>query len=201
MYTKSIQTALKIFEAHQGVLNTAQALRLGIQPRTLYQMRDKGLLVKVSRGIYRLAENPAWSNPDLALVALRIPRGVICLVSALHFHGLTTQVPHQVDVALLQHSEKPRLDYPPVRFVWLSAEAFSAGVEEHVVDNITLRVYSPAKTIADCFKFRNKIGLDVALEALREGLRHKRCTVDELLHFAGTNRVQNIIHPYLEALV
>lgn len=127
MHTKSIQTAKKIFQGHQGTLRTAQALRLGIQPRTLYQMRDSGLLVQESRGIYRLADSPAWSNPDLALVALRIPKGVICLVSALHFHGLTTQIPRQVDMALLQNSEKPRLEYPPVRYVWMNPPVVLGG--------------------------------------------------------------------------
>lgn len=201
MQTKSIQTAKKIFQEHQGTLRTAQALQRGIQPRTLYQMRDNGLLVQESRGIYRLADSPAWSNPDLALVVLRIPKGVICLVSALHFHGLTTQIPRQVDVALLQNSEKPRLEYPPVRYVWMSAESFSAGIEQASLDSMNVRLYGVAKTIADCFKFRNKIGLDVALEALREGLRQKRCSPGEILAFSRINRVEKIIRPYLEALV
>lgn len=200
MQTKSIQTAKQIFKEHQGTLRTAQALRLGIQPRTLYQMRDNGLLVQESRGIYRLADSPTWSNPDLALVALRIPKGVICLVSALHFHGLTTQIPRQVDMALLQNSEKPRLEYPPVRYVWMNPQSFSAGIEQTSLDGVNVRLYGVAKTIADCFKFRNKIGLDIALEALREGLRQKRCSPGEILAFSRLNRVEKIIRPYLEAL-
>ncbi len=201
MLSETIQRALNIFSKNQGYLNTARAIRLGIQPRILYQMRDAGLLVQESRGIYRLADSPEWSNPDLTLVALRIPKGVICLISALSFHGLTTQIPHQVDVALLQNSEKPRLEYPPVRFVWMNAESFSVGIEKINLDGVSLRVYKVAKTIADCFKFRNKIGLDVALEALREGLHQKRCLPNEILEFARINRVEKIIRPYMEALV
>ena len=201
MQLKATQRALHIFSQNQGCLNTARAIRLGVQPRTLYQMRDAGLLVQESRGIYRLADSTAWSNPDLVLVALRIPKGVICLISALHFHGLTTQIPHKVDVALLQHSEKPRLEYPPVRFVWMNTASFSAGIEETNLDGVRVTVYGASKTIADCFKFRNKIGLDVALEALREGLRQKRCLPNEILEFARIDRVEKIIRPYMEALV
>jgi predicted transcriptional regulator of viral defense system len=200
MRSKTIQTAVNIFTQNKGYLKTTQAIRLGIQPRTLYQMRDAGLLVKESRGIYRLAGSSSWGNPDLALVALRIPKGVICLISALHFHGLTTQIPHHVDVALLQYSEKPRLEYPPVRYVWMSKESFTAGIEQNNLEGVSVNVYGVAKTIADCFKFRNKIGMDLALEALREGLRQKRCSVDEILGFARINRVEKVIRPYLEAL-
>lgn len=200
MQNKAFQVATKIFAQNQGTLKTTQAIRLGIQPRTLYQMREAGTLVRESRGIYRLADSPVWSNPDLALVALRIPKGVICLISALNFHRLTTQIPHQVDVALPQYSEKPRLKYPPVRFVWMSKAAFSSGIEQNDLEGVRIRVYSVPKAIADCFKFRNKIGLDVALEALRESLGQKRCSVDEILAFARIDRIEKIIRPYLEAL-
>ncbi len=200
MKKMAIQNAKQIFSQHNNFLSATDAIQLGIQSRTLYQMCDTGILVRESRGLYRLADGPDWSNPDLALVALRIPKGVICLISALNFHDLTTQIPHWVDVALLQNSEKPRVQYPPTHYVWLSPQSFSAGVEEHNLDGVSIRVYSIAKTIADCFKFRNKIGMDVALEALREGLRSRRCSVDELLNFARINRVEKVIRPYLEAL-
>lgn len=200
MQTKSIEIANEIFSQNLGHLSATQAISLGIQPRTLYKMRDAGLLVRESRGIYRLADSPFWSNPDLTLVALRIPKGVICLISALHFHGLTTQIPHKVDVALLQSSEKPRLEYPPVRIVWMGPKPFAAGVEMHNLDGVQVRVYNAAKTIADCFKFRNKIGMDVSLEALREGLRQKRCSADNILEFARIDRAERVIRPYLEAL-
>jgi predicted transcriptional regulator of viral defense system len=181
-------------------MRTSQALLEGIQPRTLYQMRDRGLLVQEGRGLYRLAGVQIWSDPDLAIVSLRIPKGVICLISALYFHHLTTQIPHEVHIALPKDSEKPRLEYPPARFFWISPKSFEAGIEEHIVDHVTVRVYSLAKTIADCFKFRNKIGMEVALEALREGIRQNRCTPDQILHFARINRVERIVLPYLEVL-
>ena len=125
---------------------------------------------------------------------------MVCLISALHFHGLTTQIPHQVDVALLQSSEKPRLEYPPVRIVWLGLKPFAAGAELHTLDGVPVHVYGVAKTIADCFKFRNKIGMDVTLEALREALRQKRCSADNILEFARIDRVERVIRPYLDAL-
>lgn len=140
------------------------------------------------------------SNPDFVTVAMRIPQGVICLVSALAFHELTTKVPHEVQVALKAGSEKPRLDYPPTKYFWVSGRAFSEGVEVHKVDGVKVRVYSVEKTLADCFKFRNKIGLDVALEALRLWAPKNRRKWDKLLHNAKVCRVERILRPYLEAL-
>ncbi len=196
-----IQAALKVFQKHKGVMRSSQIFEQGIQPRTLYQMRDSGLLVQEGRGLYRLADEQVWSDPDLAIVSLHIPKGVICLISALYFHQITTQIPHEVHIALPKDSEKPRIEYPPTRFFWISPKAFEAGIEKHKVDHVEVKVYSIAKTIADCFKFRNKIGMDVALEALREGIRQKRCTPDQVLRFARIDRVERIILPYLEAFV
>ena len=181
-------------------MRSSQAFEEGIQPRTLYQMRDSGLLVQEGRGLYRLANEQVWSDPDLAIVSLLIPKGVICLISALYFHQLTTQIPHEVYIALPKDSEKPRLKYPPTRFFWISPEPFKAGVEKHSLDNVEVKVYNVAKTITDCFKFRNKVGMEVALEALREGLRQKKCTPNEILRFARVNRVERVMLPYLEAL-
>lgn len=195
-----VRSALKIFQKKHGVLRSSQAFEEGIPPRTLYQMRDSGLLVQEGRGLYRLANEQVWSDPDLAIVSLLIPKGVVCLISALYFHQLTTQIPHEVYVALPKDSEKPRLKYPPTRFFWISPEPFKAGIEKHLLDNVEIKVYSVAKTIADCFKFRNKIGMEVALEALREGLRQKKCTPNEILRFARVNRVERVVLPYLEAL-
>ena len=198
---KNIQSALKVFENQNGVMRSAQIFRLGIQPRTLYQMRDEGLVVTEGRGLYRLANSTPWSDPDLAIISLQIPKGVICLISALYFHQITTQIPYEVYVALPKDSEKPRIHHPPTRFFWVSPEPFKAGVETHKIDSVEIKVYGVAKTIADCFKFRNKVGMDVALEALREGLRGKKCTPDQILRFARVDRVERIILPYLEALV
>ncbi len=197
---KNLEAAVRIFEKQKGVMRSSQIFAQGVQPRTLYQMRDQGLVIQEARGLYRLASAPAWSDPDLTIVALRIPKGVICLISALYFHNVTTQIPYEVHVALPKDSEKPRLRHPPVRFYWVSPEPFQAGVETHTIDHVDIKVYSIAKTIADCFKFRNKIGLDVALEALKEGLRGKRCTPDQIMRYARVDRVERVILPYLEAL-
>lgn len=196
----AIEAALRIFEKNK-VMHSSEIFEQGIQPRTLYQMRDEGLVIQEGRGLYRLANEQIWSDPDLAVVSLRIPKGVFCLISALYFHRLTTQIPHEVYMALPKDSEKPRIQYPPTRFFWISPESFKAGIEKHIIDNVEVKVYSVAKTIADCFKFRNKIGMDVALEALREGLNQKRCTPEQILRFARTNRVERIMLPYMEALI
>jgi predicted transcriptional regulator of viral defense system len=196
----NFQSLIKIFQQHKGVMKSSQLFKLGVQPRILYAMRDNGLIVREGRGLYRLANEQVWSDPDLAVVSLLIPKGVICLISALYFHQITTQIPHQVYVALPKDSEKPRIKYPPTRFFWISPAPFQAGIEKHKVDSVDIRVYSVAKTIADCFKFRNGIGMDVALEALREGLRQKKATLNEIQRFARVDRVERIMQPYLEAL-
>lgn len=196
----NFQSVIKIFQKHHGVMKSSQLFKLGVQPRILYALRDKGLVVQEGRGLYRLANEQVWSDPDLAVVSLLIPKGVICLISALYFHQLTTQIPHEVYIALPKDSEKPRIKYPPTRFFWISPAPFKAGIEKHKVDNVDIRVYSVAKTIADCFKFRNSIGMDVALEALREGLRQKKATFNEIQGFAQIDRVEKIMQPYLEAL-
>lgn len=191
---------MTIFQQHSGALHTSQAIRLGIAPRTLYALRDAGQVVEITRGVYRLVDAPPLSHADLMQVALRIPKGVISLISALAFHNLTTQIPHQVYVALPLAAEKPRLTYPPVQLFWLSPPVYSAGIEEHVLDEIKVRIYSQEKTIADCFKFRNKIGLDVALEALKDGLK-QGCKVEKLLEYASIDRVEKVMRPYLEAIM
>jgi predicted transcriptional regulator of viral defense system len=202
MLTEEATTrARAIFRAHGGVLRTSQALRARIHPQTLYAMRDTGLLERVSRGLYRLADLPALSDPDLVPVSLRVPGGVICLISALSFHELTTEVPHEVYLALKRGAEPPRLEYPPVRVFWFSGAAFTEGIETHLVDGIALRVYSPEKTIADCLKYRHKLGLDVALEALKLYRSRGRMRIEELLRCARICRVERIMRPYLEALL
>lgn len=195
------QRALRAFRRRGGMLRTTEALKLGIHPRTLYAMHDSGDLVPVGRGRYRLAELPPLGNPDLVAVASGAPKGVICLVSALAFHGITTQVPHQVDLALPRPVKRPRLKYPPVRVFWFSRRAFTTGVEKHILDGVPVRVYCPAKTVADCFKYRNKIGLDIALEGLRLCWKEKKASVDELMKFGRICRVASIMRPYMEAML
>jgi predicted transcriptional regulator of viral defense system len=199
--SRRFERARSIFLRSGGTLRTSDAIRKGIHPRTLYAMRDAGMLERLARGLYRLADLPPLGNQDLVSVALKIPRGVICLVSSLAFHGMTTQIPHEVYVALERGAEPPRLKHPPVRVFWLSGRGFSDGVEVHVLDGTNVRIYSPAKTVVDCFKYRNKIGLDVALEALRSYRESKVFRVDELMQLAKVCRVDRVIRPYVEAVL
>jgi predicted transcriptional regulator of viral defense system len=199
--TESEQKAIELFREQGGTLRTSEALRLGIHPRTLYALRDAGVLEQLSRGLYRLAEMPPLDHPDLVTVSLRVPQAVICLLSALAFHELTTQIPHAVHIALESKAEAPRLDYPPLRVFWFSGRAWSEGIETHTLDDVPVQMYGPAKSVADVFKYRNKIGLDVALEALRLYRRHPAFDVGELLQYARICRVGNVIRPYLEALL
>ena len=172
----------------------------GVHPMALQRLVEKGVVEREGRGLYRLAGTEVSEHYSLLQAAKRVPQGVICLLSALRFHQLTTQKPFEVWLMLERSSRRPAVDTPPLRVHYLSGEAFRAGMEEHVQEGVTLRVYSPAKTVADCFKFRYKIGMDVALEALRETLRQRRATVDDIWRYAELCRVARVIYPYLEAL-
>ena len=178
----------------------ADALKQGIHRATLYRMLEDGLLERMSRGLYRLSETAPLENPDLVAVAKRVPQGVICLVSALAFHDLTLQVPHAIDVAIPRNAEPPRLDYSPVRAFRFSAAAFSAGIEVHTIDGASVRIYCREKTLADCFKYRNKIGMDTALEALKLYKEKHRFEAEVLLRYAEICRVAKVMRPYLEAV-
>lgn len=192
--------ALKLFRKNGGVLRTSQAIKLGIHPRTFYDLRDKNLIEQISRGVYRLKDLPAITNPDLVLVATRIPESVICLISALAFHEITTEIPHEVYIALPPARKRPRVTYPPVRVFLFSNITLSAGVELHVIDGVQVRVFDPEKTVADCFKFRHKIGLDVAIEALKRCRARRGFRLDKLIEYSRLCRVSRIMRPYLEAL-
>lgn len=194
------ERAVTVFRKHGGILRTNQILREGIHPDTLYTMRDSGSLVTVSRGVYRLSDSSPLSNPDLVIVSIRVPAGVICLISSLSFHDLTTQIPHEVHVALPKGAEEPRLDHPPFRTYRFSAETFTEGVETHELDGTTVQIYNPEKTLADCFKFRNRIGLDTAIEALRLYRDLGDVKVNDIMHYSSICRVEKIIKPYLEAI-
>lgn len=193
--------ATKIFKKYGGILRTSQALQAGIHPGTLYAMRDSGKLDVISRGVFRLSDIPPLGNPDLVTVATRVSHGVICLISALAFHELTTQIPHEVHVALKRGAEEPRIDYPPVKTYRFTGEAFIAGMDVHDLDGIGVRIYSPEKTLADCFKFRNKVGLDTVIEAIRFYRDRKKIKVDDLMRYATVCRVKKTMQPYLEAIL
>jgi predicted transcriptional regulator of viral defense system len=196
-----ISHARQAFAAHGGVLRTKDALGLGIHPETLYRMRDEGLLEPLSRGLFRLAEQPDLGSPDLVAVTLRAPQSVICMISALSFHGITTQTPHVVDLALPREARRPQIDYPPVRIYRMVSRIFQCGIEQHWIDGRTIRVYSPERTLVDCFRYRNKIGLDTAIEALRLYRERKPVKSDVILDCARACRAAGIIRPYLEGIL
>lgn len=194
--------AHQVFRDHGGMLRTSKAIQMGIHPRTLYALRDAGEIEQLGRGLYRLSTAPPLSSPDLVPIAIRIPRAVVCLISALAHHRLTTQVPHAVDIALPSHAQVPKVNGIPLRVFWYPEPSFRAGIDVVTIDDISVRVYSPEKTIADCFKYRNKIGLDLAIEALRAYReRTRKPNRAALIKFAQLNRVQKIMRPYLEALL
>ncbi|OFW56421.1 MAG: transcriptional regulator [Actinobacteria bacterium RBG_19FT_COMBO_54_7] len=192
---------LSIFHEHGGIMSSGQAISSGIHPRKLYAMRDDGILERVSRGWYRMTDMPPFSDPDLVMAAIRVPKGVVCLISALAFHGITTQVPHEIHIALPKGEKAPRLEHPPLRIYRFLTEAYTEGVEEHSIDGVPVRIYNIEKTLADCFKFRNKIGQDVAIEALQISWRSKSLDLNKLMQYARICRVENIMRPYLEALL
>ena len=196
---RALKAAVALFRGRGGALRTSEAIALGIHPRTLYAMRDAGALEQLSRGLFRLADLPPLGHPDLVPVAIRVPDGVLCLLSALSLHDLTTQIPHEVYLALPRGADKPRLKHPPLRLFWFTGPAYSEGVEMRTLDGVRVRVYGAAKTVADCFKYRNKIGLDVAVEALRRFLRGRGAKADDLLRYARICRVEKVLRPYIEA--
>jgi predicted transcriptional regulator of viral defense system len=198
--TRAFEREVELFRQHGAGLRMSEALRLGVNRKTLYAMRDAGVLELVSRGLYRLASLDPLAHPDLVTVATRIPQGVLCLISALSFHELTTQVPHTIDVALERGTRRPRLDYPPTRFFWFSGPAFHEGIETHELDGAPVRIYDPEKTLADCFRYRNQLGMDVVLEALRLWRERRRRKLDALLKYARTRHVERAMRPYLEAM-
>lgn len=183
-----------------GVLRPRDLAAHGISAVYLNKLHAAKLLERPSRGLYTLASSQPSEHRTLAEAAKRVPKGIVCLLSALRFHNLTTQAPFEVWLAIAEKARLPRVDYPPLRIVRFSGIALMFGIEEHEVDGVKVRIYSAAKTVADCFKYRNKIGLDVALEALRDCLRQRKATLDELWTAAKQCRMANVIRPYLEAL-
>ncbi len=181
-------------------MRTHEAAERGVHYSTLYGMRDAGLLEQLSRGVYRLTELQGPSKYDVVTVAARVPDAVLCLVSALDFHEIGTQIPSAVSIAIGRKDWHPQFDYPPVRVYRMSGDALISGIEEHSVDGTVVRVFCVAKTVADCFKFRNKIGLDVAIEALREVVRSRKATPVEIMEYAEIDRVSRIVRPYVEAM-
>lgn len=184
----------------RGLIRPCDLMPLEIPRVSLTRAVRRGQLERVGRGLYGLPGREISAHGSMAEVALRVPKGIICLLSALRFHGITTQAPFEVWLAIENKAIAPKLDYPPLRIVRFSGAALTEGVEEHIVDGVTIRITGVAKTVADCFKYRNKIGLDVALEALRDAWHEKRMTSDEIWRYAKVCRVANVMRPYLDSL-
>jgi predicted transcriptional regulator of viral defense system len=187
--------------ADRRLLRGSDLHDVGLSPQLLIKLHQAGKLQRVSRGVYSLPDAPVTEHHSLAEVCRRVPRGVVCLLSALRFHEIGTQAPHEVWLALPESSRTPALSSPALRIVRLRGEAYLEGIETVMEEGASIRVYSTAKTITDCFKFRHKIGLDVALEALKDAWQRRLVKMDDLSHFARINRVDRVMQPYLEALV
>jgi predicted transcriptional regulator of viral defense system len=199
MATPGKDGALRLIE-RMGIARPKDLEAHGVSRVMLARLVEEGLVLRQSRGIYVAAQHPFSERHALALVASRVPDAVFCLFTALNFHELTTQLPADVWIALPEKARRPRLDYPRLRVARFSGQALTAGVEEHRAEGVTIRVYSAAKTVADCFKYRNKVGIDVAIEALRDFSRTHRGGANELARFARVCRVSRVVQPYVDAI-
>lgn len=196
-----LQLATEAFRKAGGILTMSEAIALGMHRRELYALRDQGDLEVVGRGLYRLVEMPDPSLPDFIPVAKKIPRGVICLISALAFHEITTQIPHFVYVALPSKSHKPSILYPPMRYFWYTEKLLTMGVQEHTLEGFTFKIFDVEKTLIDCVKFRNKIGMDVVLEALKMSWQSRKTNLDKLFEYAKLFHVEKILKLIMETIV
>lgn len=187
------------FVKERRIVRPRDLQRLGVAPVHLSRLIRTGALQRVARGVYALPDQAVTEHHSLALVAKQIPHAVVCLLSALRFHDLTTQAPHEVWIAVDRKARLPTTT-PTIRLVRFSGKALEAGVEHHKIEGVDVSVYNPAKTVADCFKYRNKIGVDIAIEALRDALKAKKATIDEIHRFAKICRVANVMRPYLESV-
>jgi len=193
------QRVLELLQ-RQGMLRASDLDAIGVPRVMLTRLSASGQMERVGRGLYRLPGAAASEHESLATVAVKVPQAVFCLLTALQFHELTTQLPREVWIAMPRGSHMPRIDYPPLRMVQMTSRAYTAGIEEHERDGVTLRVYNAAKTVADCFKYRSRIGLDVVLEALKDAWATRKASADDLWHYAKVCRVANVMRPYLETV-
>ncbi|MHB8447762.1 MAG: type IV toxin-antitoxin system AbiEi family antitoxin domain-containing protein [Rudaea sp.] len=193
------QSVLRLARRH-ALLRARDLVEQGLPTMTLTRLVASGKLERVARGVYSLPDRTLHEHRSLAEVAIRVPRGVVCLLTALRVHDIGTQAPHEVWLAIPHHMVAPRLDQPRLRIVRMSGPALEQGIEHRSIDGVSVAVFNAAKTVVDCFKYRNKIGLDVALEALRESWRARKVKMDDLWRYATVDRVANVMRPYLEAV-
>jgi predicted transcriptional regulator of viral defense system len=184
-----------------GLASYAEILKAGLDKTFIKNALNSGRIQKIERALYRLSEDSSLLNPDLVAISIKVPKGVICLLSALSFHEVTNEIPKCVDVAILRGAHANKIKYPPVKFYRFSDKAWKAGTEEHKIEGHNVKIYSLPKTIADCFKFRNKIGIDVARSALKVAVMEKGINPKDIMQYAKICRVANIIKPILEAII
>ncbi len=196
-----IKKALALLSKQPGPVRLSEALKLGIHRDTIRAMREQELLTLVSRGLYLPAKAKELSDPDLVVVAKRVPGAVVCLISALAFHALTTQIPHEVHIALKRGRRHPRFDHPPLKVYWWTAPALEQGVEKHIRSGVEISVTSPERSVADAFSYRKQLGVDLAVEALRAWRDRRGSRPDALLKAARVVHVENIVQPYLQAVL
>jgi predicted transcriptional regulator of viral defense system len=192
---------MSFFQSHGGVVRFSAILRAGFHPDSLSTLEGEGKVKKVARGLYRITNYTPGSHPDLVIASLQAPKGVICLLSALSFYEATNEIPKYVDLAIPQGAHANRIKYPPVKFYRFAPKAWKSGIEKHEVESHQINVYSLAKTIADCFKFRNKLGVDIARDALKVAITEKGIKPKEIMEYAKICRVDSIIKPILEAMI
>ena len=200
MSTKT-QKLMNFFQNHGGVVRFSAILKARFHPDSLIALEREGKVEKIARGLYRVTSYTPGSHPDLVIASLQAPRGVICLLSALSFYEATSEIPKYVDLAIPQGTHANRIKYPPVRFYRFASRTWKAGIEEHEVEGHKIKVYRLAKTIADCFKFRNKIGMNVARDALKVAVTEKGIKPKEIMQYSKICRVDSIIKPILEAMI
>ena len=182
-------------------MRQSEIANCGVNPATLARLVNDGILHRPSRGLYELANAEIGISHSLAEVAKRVPKGVVCLISALQFHDITLQTPRSVWIAIGSKDRKSALEYPPTRVVRFNRKALTLGVEIQTIDSVPVRIFDPAKSIVDCFRFRNAVGLDVALEALRMGWRSRKAKPDDIAKYAQALRIWSVVRPYLECVV
>jgi predicted transcriptional regulator of viral defense system len=200
MRTSKFEKVINLFKK-QGLVRPRDVTKIDVSAVYLNKLYHDGVLERPSRGLYMLKDAKIGEHQMLIEASKRIPQGVACLLSALQFHQITTQIPFEVWLAIDGKARHPKGDLPPLRICRFSKEALAYGVEKHTIGGVVVRVYSPAKTVADCFKYRNKIGIDVAIEALREAWSKKKVSMEELHKASKVCRVANVMRPYLESIV
>jgi len=195
------QELIQYFKKHGGVLRFTDILKAGFHPDSLSAIEKAGKVEKIARGLYHVVNYKPWSHPDLVIASLQAPKGAVCLISALSFYEVTSEIPRYVDIAIPQGTHANRIKYPPVKFYHFAPKAWKAGLQEHEIEGYKIKIYNLAKTIVDCFKFRNRIGMSIARDALKVGITEKKVEPKEVMKYAKICRVSSVIKPILEAMI